>query len=102
MIQYIHKNGGKKFTDHHNTSVKNVHTEEGGRSNGTTHLTFNLIQEKKQTKKQTKQRWSNGFRSPKWRLVKVSGSFEKTRHFSLRGGWVTLAPPPLHLSLLIV
>lgn len=28
MIQYIHKkNGKKKFTDHHNTSVKNVHTE---------------------------------------------------------------------------
>lgn len=34
MIQYIHKKiEEKKFTDHHNTSVKNVHTEEHGRPN---------------------------------------------------------------------
>lgn len=52
MIQYIHKKiEEKKFTDHHNTSVKNVHTDERGRPNGTTHLTFNLIQEETKLKK---------------------------------------------------
>lgn len=44
MIQYIHKKNGEKknFTDHHNTSVQNVHTERtmcrgggrGGRAKG--------------------------------------------------------------------
>lgn len=61
MIQYIHKKKEKKkFIDHHNTSVKNVHTERtmsGGKGVISSDPPLNPLgtaTKKKNNKKQTK------------------------------------------------